>query len=296
MGKSCFSSRALELFLANPITRAYYRHQGFPAIFPKFSSRTPEKLKSYGLRLGREPFLENYLIFLCLSLLFKKPALTIPQPLREIVSKNGFHVIFQFEGKKLLEAWVGQRKAKNRAQNAAKNVSSTFSANFPCVFFHFQSVSGLQKGPAERGHVKERRKSSKSFSTLFDNFRAGHKASKIVKKRQKAFRHFSTTFARHLFSGPFCNPLRAANVAEKRFPKNSTWIQHSTMIQSGTPSSWSGKPKQFADTSRGKDPPKTDIFFNSQLCPFPPTYSAGRMIFTKYKTSSLFSEEAGFPR
>ena len=42
--------------------------------------------------------------------------------------------------------------------------------------------SGLQKGPAERGHVKKRQKSSKSvkkFSTLFDNFRAGQKTSKI---------------------------------------------------------------------------------------------------------------------
>ena len=34
------------------------------------------------------------------------------------------------------------------------------------------------------------------------------KTSKIVKKCQKVFRHFSTVFARHLFSGPFCNPLK----------------------------------------------------------------------------------------
>ena len=38
--------------------------------------------------------------------------------------------------------------------------------------------SGLQKGPAERGHIKNRQKSSK-----------------IVKKCQKVFRHFSTIFA-----------------------------------------------------------------------------------------------------
>ena len=69
-------------------------------------------------------------------------------------------------------------------------------------------VSGLQKGPAERGHVKKRQKVSKSLSTLFDNFRAGQKKSKIVKKCQKVFRHFSTIFARHPFSGPFCNPLK----------------------------------------------------------------------------------------
>ena len=76
--------------------------------------------------------------------------------------------------------------------------------------FYVPSLSGLQKGPAERGHVKNvknRQKVSKSFSTLFDDFRAGQKTSKIVKKCQKVFRHFSTIFARHLFSGPFCNPL-----------------------------------------------------------------------------------------
>ena len=60
-------------------------------------------------------------------------------------------------------------------------------------------ISGLQKGPAERGHVKNRQKVSKSFSTLFDNFRAGQKTSKIVKKCQKVSRHFSTIFAQGKF-------------------------------------------------------------------------------------------------
>ena len=65
---------------------------------------------------------------------------------------------------------------------------------------------GRRKGATSK-NVKNRQKVSKSFSTLFDNFRAGQKTSKIVKKCQKVFRHFSTLFARHLFSGPFCNPL-----------------------------------------------------------------------------------------
>ena len=65
---------------------------------------------------------------------------------------------------------------------------------------------GRRKGATSK-NVKNRQKVSKSFSTLFDNFRAGQKTSKIVKKCQKVFRHFSTIFARHLFSGPFCNPL-----------------------------------------------------------------------------------------
>ena len=48
---------------------------------------------------------------------------------------------------------------------------------------------------------------SKIFSTLFDIFRAGQKTSKIVKKRHNIFRHFSTIFARHQFSGPFGGAL-----------------------------------------------------------------------------------------
>ena len=70
---------------------------------------------------------------------------------------------------------------------------------------------GRRKGATSK-NVKNRQKVSKIFSTLFDNFRAGKKNSKIAKKCQKCFRHFSTIFARHLFSGPFCNPL---NLSEK---------------------------------------------------------------------------------
>ena len=65
------------------------------------------------------------------------------------------------------------------------------------------TISGPQKGPAERGHVKNRQKVSKIFSTLFDSLRAGQKTSKIVKKCQKHFRHFSTIFARHRFPALF---------------------------------------------------------------------------------------------
>ena len=78
-----------------------------------------------------------------------------------------------------------------------KNVSNSSGSEFGS----WKNVSGLQKGPVERGHIKKRQKVSKSFSTLFDNFRAGQKTSKIVKKCQKVFRHFPTNFARHHFSG-----------------------------------------------------------------------------------------------
>ena len=61
------------------------------------------------------------------------------------------------------------------------------------------------KGP--RQNVKNRQKASKMFSTLFVIFRAGQKTSKIVKKCQKYFRHFSTIFARHQLSGPFWGAL-----------------------------------------------------------------------------------------
>ena len=84
-----------------------------------------------------------------------------------------------------------------------------------------ESFSGLQKGPAGRGHVKKRQKSSKSvknifrhFSTIFAQGKKRQKSSKsaknvkIVKKRQKVFRHFSTIFARRHFSGPFWGALR----------------------------------------------------------------------------------------
>ena len=71
-------------------------------------------------------------------------------------------------------------------------------------------ISGPQKGPAEGAtskNVKNRQTVSKIFSTLFNIFRAGQKTSKIVKKCHKYFRHFSTIFARHHFSGPFRGAL-----------------------------------------------------------------------------------------
>ena len=67
-------------------------------------------------------------------------------------------------------------------------------------------VQRIARGAGEKG---PRQKTSKivkkcqTFLTLFDNFRAGQKTSKIVKECQKYFRHFSTIFARHQFSGPF---------------------------------------------------------------------------------------------
>ena len=65
----------------------------------------------------------------------------------------------------------------------------------PCLKPEVLRLSGIVSADRKRGrrkgakskNVKNRQKVSKSFSTLFDNFRAGQKNSKIVKKRQKAF-------------------------------------------------------------------------------------------------------------
>ena len=88
--------------------------------------------------------------------------------------------------------------------------------NFPEVFEPLFSVSGLQKGPAESGHVKNRQKVSNTrhFSTIFAQ---GKKTSNIVKKCQKVFRHFSTNFARRHFSGPFTG---GSDSGPAKFPAN----------------------------------------------------------------------------
>ena len=55
-------------------------------------------------------------------------------------------------------------------------------------------ISGPQKGPAERGHVKKHQKSSKSVKIFFDTFRHFSRRAKKVKNRQKVSKYFSTLF------------------------------------------------------------------------------------------------------
>ena len=68
-------------------------------------------------------------------------------------------------------------------------------------------VSGLQKGPAERGHVKKTSKIVRNCQKVFRHFSTifaqGKKTSKIVKKRQKVF---STLFD-NFRAAPFFRPL-----------------------------------------------------------------------------------------
>ena len=67
-------------------------------------------------------------------------------------------------------------------------------------------LSGLQKGPAERGHVKKRQKSSKSVKKFFDTFRQFSRRAKNVKNRQKVSKSFSTLFD-NFRAAPFFRPL-----------------------------------------------------------------------------------------
>ena len=62
---------------------------------------------------------------------------------------------------------------------------------------------------------------------LFDNFRAGQKTSKIVKKCQKVFRHFSTIFAWHHFSGPLLGG------SENRRFVRTLWSSHHRVPRKG---------------------------------------------------------------
>ena len=105
-------------------------------------------------------------------------------------------------------------------------------ANSPSLSQNSASSARIAKGAGGKGrrakNVKNRQKVSKSFSTLFDNFRAGQKTSKIVKKRQKVFRHFSTIFARHRFTGPFWGALMLQNSAS--LAQNSASFSFETVL------------------------------------------------------------------
>ena len=88
-------------------------------------------------------------------------------------------------------------------------------------FFVASDISGWQNGGRWKGatskNVKNRQKASKSFSTLFDNFRAGQKTSKIVKKVSKSF---STLFG-NFRAAPFFRPLLQSADDRKPFQGKS---------------------------------------------------------------------------
>ena len=67
-------------------------------------------------------------------------------------------------------------------------------------------VSGPQKGPAERGHVKKRLKSSKSVKNILVTFRDFSNRAKSVKNRQKVSKILSTLFD-NFRAAPVFRPL-----------------------------------------------------------------------------------------
>ena len=78
------------------------------------------------------------------------------------------------------------------------------------------NFSGLQKGPAERSHVKKRQKRSKSAKMFFDIFRLFSRGAKNVKKSSKNVKMFFDTFGaaplfRALLGGPDVWPPIALN-------------------------------------------------------------------------------------
>ena len=78
-----------------------------------------------------------------------------------------------------------------------------------------------QRKGAKSKSFKNHQKVSKIFSTIFDIFLAGQKASKFVKKCQKCFRHFSPIFAQHQFSGPFWGALTKENAQQIGRPQST---------------------------------------------------------------------------
>ena len=98
----------------------------------------------------------------------------------------------------------------------------------------FQSADckrGRRKGAGEKGPrqktskiVKKCQKVFRHFSTIFAQGKKRQKSSKSVKKY---FRHFSTIFARHQFSGPFwealiqtlCRTKKRANERKRKSAK-----------------------------------------------------------------------------
>ena len=71
-------------------------------------------------------------------------------------------------------------------------------------FAFFDSFSGPQKGPTERGHVKNRQKYFRHFSTCFAQGKKRQKSSKSVKNIFDTFRQFSRGTS---FPAPFGGPL-----------------------------------------------------------------------------------------
>ena len=110
--------------------------------------------------------------------------------------------------------WFGHQQHPKPENQDSQHMLNRHRGSFPEIrrtpqkLFMFMAFffSGLQKGPAERGHVKKRQKSSKNVKKFFDTFRQFSRRAKNVKNRQKVSKIFSTLFD-NFRAAPFFRPL-----------------------------------------------------------------------------------------
>ena len=104
------------------------------------------------------------------------------------------------------DLWFGGCAGRLGGGGRAATPSVPSGAETPTKSSENNELSGLQKGPAERGHVKKRQKSSKSVKKFFGTFRQFSRRAKNVKNRQKMSKSFSTLFD-NFRAAPFFRPL-----------------------------------------------------------------------------------------
>ena len=104
---------------------------------------------------------------------------------------------------------VSLRREKGYQSRALVHLELSAPKSRDCLRLQFrfplrpQTISvDRKRGQRKEAASKTVTKCQQYFSTLSNIFRAGQTTSKIVKN---IFRHFSTIFARHQFSGPFWN-------------------------------------------------------------------------------------------
>ena len=134
--------------------------------------------------------------------------------LQNLYDKNPRHISAEGPGQDFAFAFafgrpLGFRRISSRWGGALPHeglVAEKFVPSKVCLPWVQRTAKGASgKGPRQKTSkiVKKCQRVFRHFSTLFDIFRAGQKTSKIVKKCQKVFRHFLTIFARH----PVFRPL-----------------------------------------------------------------------------------------
>ena len=91
-----------------------------------------------------------------------------------------------------------------------------------------QRISGPQKGPAERGHVKKRQKSTRSVKHIFDTFRHFSRRAKKCKNRQEVSKTYSTLFV-DFRTAPVFRPF--LGVSERNFVQDNFGLVFRSVFQ-----------------------------------------------------------------